>query len=717
MQTMINTFVGRKTELAQWESLLRENGVSGGAVVVVGKYGMGKTWLLDAMVRDAQQAEDLCCTTLRYSVAGDESPGMVMKMMLEDAFQAARYEAGSLVSEGKRFVQWNRLYRRLGLFSNPDEQDYSLLQSLRYDPDKNILEQFVGRLKCLADILPDNGRLLIVIDPEADTPAMQVERWVQIVRSLPPKVRLLFAQRFMDTLAVNDEFRALENVRFVPVDNLCDLNDSDIAALLDAYRPALQRRIPDFEELTSLFRDYGNHPYAVHAALNLLLCNHVTPADLPREPMPNHIAPMQWEQIVKHPLGSSVAVLFEAFAILEVPALDEMVCWVADIAQETLQAVLADPFLQSLLRDEPDGRTLYHHHLTAYIRSQLYTPEGELTMEAERLHQRAMIGYGDLIRRALKPDPLATVRFPEHCLAVGGGELFAEALDRSADAFLTLGFFQSFASKIERALALVSPRSVEAADLYFLLGRLRAHQRDYAAARRCFEDSLQIARDRTEPERTAEALFALGKLENDLHNDAQAEDYLREAITAFENGLNHASLVESLVLLAGMLWRRGKVEESEKALEYAVEAAQRIRNFRRQARAMAGVFIAWGKIFESVGDTSHAAQLFFKAIDLTKDVYDREAEAEIHATIGMMYQHNGDLKNAEENLARAMAIHEDLKLIEHWAEDCYRLALLAKKQGNRKKTDERMKLAKKLYQQLGNMTKLAEIEAESGDGE
>lgn len=712
MQEMINAFVGRSKELAQWDALLREEGTSGKAVVVVGKYGMGKTWLLDRMVQNALDAEELCCVTLRYTVASDESPGMVMKMMLEDAFQAARYEAGSLAFEGKRFAQWNRFYRRLGLFDHPDEQDYSLLQSLRYDPEKNILGQFIGRLKSLADILPENGRLLVVVDPEADTPAMQVERWSEIVRSLPPKVLFLFAQRFKDTLAVNDEFRALENVRFIPPENLGDLSGNETAALADAYRPALEGRVARFEDLAELFQDYGNHPYAVHAALNLLLCKGVTLTTLPRHPMPGYIAPLQWEQIVRHPLGPAVAVLFESYAILDVPALDEMACWVADTTPEFLQEVLADPFLRSLLRDEPEGRTLYHHHLAAYIRSLLYTPDGDLTMEAERLHQRAMIGYGDLVRRALKPDPLATVRFPEHCLAVGGGELFAEALSRCADAFLTLGFFQSFASKIERALALVPPRSVEAADLHFLLGRLRFHQHDDATARRCFEESLQIARDRTEPERAAEALYALGKLELERNNDEQAEVLLREAVTAFDDGLNHPSLAEALVLLANLLWRRGDAEESEKALECAVEAAKRIRNFRRQSRAMAGVFIAWGKMFEGIGDISHATELFHKAIDLTKDVYDLEAEAEIRATMGLMLQRSGDLKNAEENLARAMEIHEDLKLIEHWAEDCFQLALLAKKQGDRRMTDQRLELAKKLYRQLGNVTKLAEIDAE-----
>ena len=135
---------------------------------------MGKTRLLDQMVADAQENDLLQCVSLRYSVAPNESPGMVMKMMLEDAFKAARYSAGSLDYEGKRFRQWNLLYRKLGLFSGKKETDYQFFHALRYDHRKNIFEQFILRLHLLANMLPDNGRLLMVIDPEQDTPAV---RW------------------------------------------------------------------------------------------------------------------------------------------------------------------------------------------------------------------------------------------------------------------------------------------------------------------------------------------------------------------------------------------------------------------------------------------------------------------------------------------------------------------------------------------------------------
>jgi len=719
-QGIINTFVGRNDERKRWAELLTDQNTSGKAIVVVGKYGMGKTRLLDQLIDDAQKNESLKCVSLRYSVAPNESPGMVMKMMLEDAFQAARYEAGLLHAEGKRFLQWNLLYRKLGLFANPKEPDYDFFHALRYDFRKNIFEQFVHRLRLFADLLPANGHILIVIDPEQDTPSVRVELWSQIVRKLPPKVIFLFAQRFKDTLAVNEEFQSLENVHFLPprtnAQGLSDLSDSDTLQLVEAYRSILKESLPDTQTLLEIFHGYRNHPYAVHAVLDLLLCKSINSSkQLPREPMPQYIAPAQWEQIVKHPLGRNAVLLFEAYAILEVPSLDEMVCWVADISHDALDTILADPFLRSLIRDEPDGRLIYHHHLNAYIRSLLYTPDGSLTMEAERLHRRAMVGYGELIRRTLKPDPLATVRLPEHSLAVGGPTLFAESLGRCAEAFLTLGFFQTFGVMLERALSLVPSHSVEEAELLFQFGRLRYQQGDRESAVKYYEQSLQIARMITEPERIAEALSALGKIAYELHRDVEAEQKLREAVGYYESGPDRTNFVEALLLLGDVLWHQQKTEEGETAFEEALQTVSEIKNYRQRVRSTASVFTHRGRILDEFGDTALAAELYYKALDLTQEIYDREAEAELHSRLGSLFECSGDLKTAEENLSRAMEIHRDMTLVEHWADDCFRLARLAKKQGNLELVKERLLLARQLYRQLGNTLKIQEIDTETND--
>ena len=299
MSQTIRTFVGRKQELDQWSNLLTSPSTEGQAVVVVGKYGMGKTWLLDQMIRNAQKNDALRCFAARYTMAPGESPGMILRVILEDMFQSARYEAGSLETEGKRFEQWIDLYRKLGLFTKHTNSDFHLLEQLRFDGRKNIFEQFTLRLKLFSDLMPDQGRLLFAIDPELDTLSTKVELWAQVAKNLPPKVFFLFAQRYKDSLAVNDEFRLLHNVHFFPSldlqpQGLSDLHDDETEQLFDAYLPSFANKKIDRQVLLERFRQYRNHPYAVHAALHLLQLPHITIDQLPSEQSPAAVCLLQW---------------------------------------------------------------------------------------------------------------------------------------------------------------------------------------------------------------------------------------------------------------------------------------------------------------------------------------------------------------------------------------------------------------------------------------
>jgi tetratricopeptide (TPR) repeat protein len=717
MHPMIHTFAGRKTELAQWAELLADPAAEGKAVVVVGKYGMGKTWLLEQMIRSAKESKDLLCFAARYVIAPGESPGMVLRVILDDMFQAARCEAGSLNTEGKRFVQWLDMYRKLGVFTHRTGSDFRFLEQLRFDRQKNIFEQFVRRLQFFSSLLPPHGRLVFAIDPELDTLAARVELWTQVVKKLPPKVMFLFAQRYKDTLTVNEEFRSQKNVCFIPsqalqVQGLADLQDSETEQLIDAYQPLYKERQKNVDRsvLADRFRKYRNHPYAVHAALDLMLSPGFTEAEqLPEEPMPAAVCPMQWKGITEHPVHREAASLFMAYAVLEVPTLDEMVCWVADITTPKFQQILADPFFASMIRSEADGRLLYHHHLTAYIRSLLYTPDGTLTPEAMVLHQRAMTGYDEWMQRSLKPDPLATVRLAEHSLAVGGPILFAGALKKNKESFLTLGFYQTYAALIDRALALVSPLSVEYADLHYQMGDLRSRQGDFQTAMRHYEASLQTSRKLGEPERIATALFGLGKLSLSHQRLVEADMWLRDAIAYFETNNNQAELVEVYICAAEVQWLQGRTRDANDILDAARDIIKGIRNNRHQAKLMSAVYSAWGKMYEQDGDVDRSAEMYNRAIDLTASIYDQEQEAELRASLGGVFERIGNLISAEKNLSRALAIHSDLKNLGDWANVHLRLARVAELQGKPQQKAFHIEQAKAMYEQLGNEDKLKEL--------
>jgi len=715
MSSIINTFSGRKQELDQWSTLLADPADTGQAVVVVGKYGMGKTWLLDQMVIRALENEDLRCFSARYIVGPGESPGMILRIILDDMFQAARYEVGSLDAEGKRFKQWLQIYRELGFFSNRTDHDFRFLDQLRFDCRKNIFEQFINRIKIFSDLLPEHGRLLFAIDPEHDTLAARVELWTQVVKNLPPKIFFLVAQRFKDSLAINEEFRAQSNVHFIPPLNtqeqgLADLTDVETERLFDTYVPMYKNKSIDRRVTLEHFRLYRNHPYAVRAALNLLLSPSFTsPDQLPKEPIPAAVCPLQWKGVTEHPLRGDAVRLFKTYAVLEVPTLDEMACWVADISHESLEQILADPFLASMIRTESDGRLLYHHYLMSYVRALLYDQDGTLTPDAEQLHQRAMMGYADLTSRTVKPDPLSTVRLAEHSLVVGGPTLFAQTLCRSSEAFLSLGFFQTYAALIDRALALVSPLSTEAAELYLQLGELRRLQGDRDVAYRYYEVSLQTARRIAEPEHVASALIGLGRIALENGHLLEAEMWLRDAIPFFEVGESKQGLAEVSVLIAEVNWLQGHTAVAEKALDTATQATGDIKNPRKQAKMMSAIYAAWGRMYDQMGNAQSAAEQYHKALDLTKDIYDREAEANVRTSLSAICERVGNLKLAEEHLSKAMSIYQDIKSLELWAESNLLLARIVEMQGKPKVRDYHIEQARQMYLQLGNKKKLEEL--------
>ena len=713
---MTHTFVGRKQELAQWSNILAQTADIGQAVVVVGKYGMGKTWLLDQMIQNALENESIKCFAVRYVIGPSESSGMILRVILDDMFQAARYEAGTLDAEGKRFGQWLRTYRELGLFRDRTEADVHLLEQLRFDSRKNIFEQLTNRLKLLSDLMPANGRLVVAIDPELDTMAARVELWAQVVKNLPPKVVFLFAQRYKDSLAINEEFRAQQNVHFVPAlelqpQGLADLHDAETEQLLDTYFPRYHAKPVDRQALRERFRQYRNHPYAVHAALHLLLSPSFTDTEqLPAEPMPDVVCPLQWKGITEHPLHEGAVKLFQTYAVLEVPAIDEMACWVADISPDALNKILSDPFLRSMIRSESDGRLLHHHYLAAYIRSLLYMEDGALTPEAEQFHQRAMIGYADVTHRAIKPDPLAVVRLAEHALTVGGPPLFAETLCRCSDAFLTLGFYQTYAAMIDRALALVAPLSTEVAELNLQLGRLRKKQGDNQAAITHCEAALRTAQQLAAPQQIACALLELGRISLETGLLAEADAWLRDAQDYCEAGTDRTDWAEVLMSSAEVQWLMGRTREAEKILQTALLAVGEIRNQRQQVKIMSGIYAAWGKMYDQLGNIERATEQYHKALDLTKDIYDQVAEAELRASLSSIFERVGNLKTAGEHLTIAMEIHHDLKLQEHWAEDNLRLARIAEMRGKPELKEFHLEQARKMYQQLGNKQKIEELE-------
>jgi tetratricopeptide (TPR) repeat protein len=186
--------------------------------------------------------------------------------------------------------------------------------------------------------------------------------------------------------------------------------------------------------------------------------------------------------------------------------------------------------------------------------------------------------------------------------------------------------------------------------------------------------------------------------------------WFQDAVSYYEVGKNKSGLAEALTLLAEVQWIQGHSREAEKNLNAALLVTKEMRNYRQQAKVMASIYSAWGRMYDQMGNIERSAEQYHKALDLTKDIYDQETEADLRSSLGSIFERVGNLKSAEEHLSKAMNIHQDLKLLEHWAEDNLRLARIAEMRGKPQSKDFYIERARRMYQQLGNTQKLEELE-------
>ncbi len=677
-------FVGRQAELNRFREILEDP--RGQAIVVVGQAGMGKTWLIDRMAELATQHPSLKCAWVRYEVTPTDSVDSTMALMMDNVFEAAQTSKGSFDMTDRRRAQWMALLRAIV----PKGREMAeLLASLRRDPQRHTREQFLERLRLISKRMGPQGRALFVVDPEKLMCPGCADSWRLVTRELPEKVKFLFAQRPEDELIGSNSFMAMENVVRLPAEPLGVLATEEVDDLVrlragEVGQPALA--------LQDAVHRYQGHPYAIQAALDIAKKTKSI-EDLPQDPTNEGIAARQWQQICH---TAEAIRLFEAYATLEVAVPRETIQAVSGLDAHAVKRLLSDSYLRGLLREEGQGKRIYHAILADHVRDQI----GQAEQQA--LHARAILVYRTRLKEAIEqdkaPDALAAVRLPEHVLAAEGPSAFVSAfVNECAVPLLHLGLLDAAVGLSERSLNLVEQSSINEAAVFGWLGLICETRGDLDGAEKMHRRAIEINQKLRCLEGLATEYGNLGLIFRTRGDLDRAERMHTKALKIDQKLGRLEGVANHFGNLAGIYEARGNLDEAEKMLSKAIEIDQKL----GRLESMASNYGNLGLIHRTRGRLDEAEKMFNKSLGINQELSRLEGIANQYANLGLIYEARGDLDEAEKMHNGALEINQKLGRLEGMSIQYGNLGLIYRTRGDLDGAERMLHKALEINQKLG----------------
>ena len=643
-------FVGRQEELKEFAKVLEEP--QGQAIIVVGNRGMGKTWLVNRMAKLASEHPTLKCGCVRYEVTPTDSPDSTMAIMMDNVFEAGQVKEGSFDGTKQGLEQWRSF---LNVFNLGD-----LVLSLQRDPAKNTRQQFLERLELISERMPKDGRAIFIIDPEKYMAKESDQTWAIVVKSLPEKIKFIFAQRTEDALVNSEVIEALDNTVRIPNKTLDTLSEENVDELVNCRRENLRVEISDLRKVLSR---YKGHPYAVGAALDLVEQG-AKLEELPKTGKPTEFAAKQWEKISEK--GDEAIKLFEAYAVLDVAVPDDVLECVSELNTTTRKRLQNDKYLRGLLRDEAGGRRIYHSILADYILGQMSEAE------KKEYHKRSVEVYRGKLKKAekeqTKPDELAAVRLPEHVLAAEGAEVFVEIfISECISPLFDLGLLDIAMNLSEKALKVVGSNSGKQSPIFGNMGSMYQTRGQLEKAEASYLKSLQVAEEFT----------------------------WNEGVMA-----NYRNL--------GVLYR--KQRRFEKAIEMHIKSLKVRRKLGLGDEA--GDYSGLGSIYVCMGKLKKAERMHIKALETDRKRGERRRMAIHLGNLGGVYVLLRDLEKAKELLHEALQIDVELGRIEGMANQYSNLGVIYEQRGDLGEARKYWEKARDLFKKIGMANEVKKVEGQ-----
>ena len=699
-------FVGREKEIAQWQRVLADP--RGQAVLVVGQPGMGKTLLVNEMARLAREHPEFECGSVRYEVTPNNSPYSIMESMIEDAFEAADSKEPFLSKGSKQ--QWQALFKAAGVIPVVGKQleaTAELIASLRRNPQRDTRDQFIERLQLISERMPDNGRAIFVIDPEKEMQAESDQDWAIVVRRLPDKIKLLFAQRSYDVLAKSFQFGGLgqnEQAVRIPDRELEVLSEEAVDELIRINAGETKQ---DELKLRHAVQKYGRHPYAVRAALDLIAAG--TPIeDLPTDPTPEAIAAEQWNKIAQGgatgALGDKAVKLFRAYSVLEVAVPDDVVDVVGALAPSERTSLMEDSYLRTLLRAEGENRRIYHAILADQVREKL--PQ----QEAEPYHRRAIAEFRNRLKTAKEtdtaPDALSAERLAVHVGDAEGASAFVRCfVNECAGPLIRIGLLDTFINLTEAALAEAKDDLSSVTTLTGNLGLVYQTRGDLDRAEEMHRKALEINEKLGRLEGMAIQYGNLGLIYETRGDLDRAEEMHRKALEIDEKLGRLEGMATAYGNLGLIYQTRGDLDLAEEMYFKSLEINEKL----GQPEGVANQYGNLGVIYKTRGDLDRAEEMHRKALEIDEKLGRLEGMAVQYGNFGLIYRRRGDLDRAEEMHRKALEIDEKLGRQQGMANDYAALGLVYQARGDLDLAEEMYRKALEIDEKLGRPEGMARL--------
>lgn len=640
---MNEIFVGRKTELEEFRKVIEDP--RGQAIIVTGNRGMGKTWLVNKIAKLAGEHPNLKCGCVRYEITPTDSPDSTMAIMMDNAFEAGQIKEGSFSGTEKRLEQWRSLLNVLNLGD--------LVLSMRRDPAKDTRQQFLERLELISKQIPENGRAVFIVDPEKYMAKESDQTWAIVIKSLPEKIKLVFAQRTEDTLVGSEVIDRLKNVVRIPDNTLEILSEEDVDVLINCRQENLKVEISD---LRKFLKQYKGHPYAVGASLDLVEQG-TKLEELPKKGEPTEFVAKQWEKINEK--GDEAIELFEAYAILEVAVPDDVLEFVSEVNSTTRKRLQNDKYLRGLLRDEANGKRIYHSILADYVLRQM---NGE---EKKKYHDRTIEIYREILRKAketqTKPDELAVTRLPEHILESEGKENFVIAfINECFKPLFNLGLFDEAINFSERSIKATKKDSIIQSIIFGNLGLIYRHKCELDKSEDMNKKSLAINEKHGRLEGMLSQYGNLGLIYQTRGELDKAEEMYKKSLAIAEKFGRLEEISGNYGNLGRIYITRGELYRAEEMYEKSLAINEKL----KQIEGMSRDYCHLGLIYETRGELDKAEEMQKKSLEINKRLGWLEGIASAYGNLGNIYQTKGELDKAEEMLIKTISIDEKLGQIE-----------------------------------------------------